>query len=112
MCDCVCRSRTAEQGLVASVRGGQWAQPLQPLVQHSAQMARVAEAADSHAVQVHRLNEVAQQRPLQAEDVPSEGRESGRKWYHDVKVDKGGKVGEGERGGRKRRKKATVGGGT
>lgn len=80
----MCRSRTAEQGLVASVRGGQWAQALQPLVQYSAQMARVAKAADGHAVQVNRLYEVAQQRPLQAEDVPPEGRESGRKWYDGV----------------------------
>lgn len=80
----MCRSRTAEQGLVASVRGGQWAQALQPLVQYSAQMARVAKAADGHAVQVNRLHEVAQQRPLQAEDVPPEGRESGRKRYDGV----------------------------
>lgn len=35
-------------------------------------MARVAKAADGHAVQVHRLHEMAQQRPLQAQDVPSE----------------------------------------
>lgn len=69
---CLCCSRTTEQGLVASVRGGQWAQALQPLVQNSAQMARVAEAADGHAVQVHRLHKVAQQRPLQAQNVPSE----------------------------------------
>lgn len=69
---CLCCSHTTEQRLVASVRGGQWAQALQPLVQNSAQMARVAEAADGHAVQVHRLHKVAQQRPLQAQNVPSE----------------------------------------
>lgn len=67
-------SRTAEQGLVASVRGGQRAEALLPLVQDSAQIARVAQAADGHAVQVHRLHKVAQQRPLQAQDVPSGGR--------------------------------------
>jgi len=67
-----CR-RTAEQGLVASVRGGQRAQALLPLVQDPAQIARVAQAADGHAMQVHGLHEVAQQRPLQAQDVPSEG---------------------------------------
>lgn len=64
--------RTTEQGLVASVCGGQRAQTLQPLVQNSAQMACVAKAADGHAVQVHGLHKVAQQRPLQAQDVPSE----------------------------------------
>lgn len=74
MCDCLCRGRTAEQGLVASVRGGQWAQSLLPLVQNSTQMARVAQAAYGHTLQVHRLHKVAQQRPLQAQDVPSEGR--------------------------------------
>lgn len=42
-------------------------------------MARVAKAADGHAVQVHRLHEMAQQRPLQAQDVPSkEVREKAR----------------------------------
>lgn len=64
--------RTAEQGLIASVRGGQWTQALQPLVQNSTQMAGVAKAADGDAVQVHRVHKVAQQRPLQAQDVPSE----------------------------------------
>lgn len=73
MSDCLCRGRTAEQGLVASVRGGQGAQTLQPLVQNSAQMARVAQAAHGHAVQVHRVQKVAQQRSLQAQDVPPEG---------------------------------------
>lgn len=68
----LCCSRTAEQGLVASVCGGQGAQALEPLVQNSAQMARVTEAADGHTVKVHRLHKVAQQCPLQAEDVPSE----------------------------------------
>lgn len=63
---------TAEQGLIASVRGGQWTQALQPLVQNSTQMASVAKAADGDAVQVHGLHKVAQQRPLQAQDVPSE----------------------------------------
>lgn len=65
-------ARTAEQGLIAPVRGGQRAQTLQPLVQNSAQMACVAQAADGDAVQVHGLHKVAQQRPLQAQDVPSE----------------------------------------
>lgn len=64
--------RTAEQGLIASVRGGQWTQALQPLVQNSTQMAGVAKAADGDAVQVNGLHKVAQQRPLQAQDVPSE----------------------------------------
>lgn len=64
--------RTAEQGLISSVCGGQWAQALQPLVQNSTQMAGVAKAADGDAVQVHGLHKVAQQRPLQAQDVPSE----------------------------------------
>lgn len=32
----------------------------------------VAKAADSDTVQVHGLHKVAQQRPLQAQDVPSE----------------------------------------
>lgn len=64
--------RTAEQGLIASVRGGQWTQALQPLVQNSTQMASVAKAADGDAVQVDGLHKVAQQRPLQAQDVPSE----------------------------------------
>lgn len=77
---CVCRSRTTEQGLVASVGGGQRAEPFLPLVQNSAQMARVAQAADGHAVKVHRLHEVAEQRPLQAQDVPSEGREERGRW--------------------------------
>lgn len=63
---------TAEQGLIASVCGGQWAQALQPLVQNSAQMACVAKAADGNAVQVHGLHKVAQQSPLQAQDIPSE----------------------------------------
>lgn len=63
--------RTAEQGLVASVGGGQRAQTLQPLAQNSAQVAGVAKAADGDAVQVHGLHEVAQQRALQAQDVPS-----------------------------------------
>lgn len=35
-------------------------------------MASVAKAADGDAVQVHGLHKVAQQRPLQAQDVPSE----------------------------------------
>lgn len=52
--------------------GGQRAQALQPLVQNSAQMPCVAKAADGDAVQVHGLHKVAQQRPLQAQDVPSE----------------------------------------
>lgn len=74
MSDCLCCSRTTEQGLVASVCGGQWAQALLPLVQNSAQMACVAQASYSHTLQVHRLHKMAQQRPLQAQDVPSEGR--------------------------------------
>lgn len=70
------------------MRGGQWAQAFLPLVQNSAQMARVTQAADSHAVQVHRLHKVAQQRPLQAQDVPSEVRKRregklGKKWCDD-----------------------------
>lgn len=66
-----CGGRTAEEGLVASVCGGQWAQTLQTLVQDSAQVTRVAKAANGDAVQVHGLHKVAQQRPLQAQDVPS-----------------------------------------
>lgn len=69
----LCCCHTAEKGLVASVRSRQRAQPLEPLVQNSAQMARMAKAPDGHAVQVHRLHKMAQQRPLQAKDVPSEG---------------------------------------
>lgn len=61
------------------MRGGQRAQALQPLVQNPTQMARVAEAADGQAVQVHRLHKVAQQRPLEAEDVPPDGGRDGRK---------------------------------
>lgn len=61
------------------MRGGQRAQALQPLVQNPAQMARVAQAADGQAVQVHRLHKVAQQRPLEAEDVPPAGGRDGRK---------------------------------
>lgn len=72
MCVCTLGGRTTEQGLIAPVRGGQRAQTLQPLVQNSAQVACVAEAADGDAVQVHGLHKVAQQRPLQAQDVPPE----------------------------------------
>ena len=71
---CLCHSLTTEQRLVASVRGGQGAEALLPLVHNAAQVARVAQAAHRHALQVHGLQEVAQQRPLQAQDVPSEGR--------------------------------------
>lgn len=66
-----CGGRTAEQGPIAPVQGGQWTQALQPLVQNSTQMASVAKTADGDAVQVHGLHKVAQQRPLQAQDVPS-----------------------------------------
>lgn len=71
-------SRTAQQGLVASVCSRQWARTLLTLVQNSAQMARVTEAADSQAVQVDRLHKVAQQGPLEAQNVPPE-RKSRRK---------------------------------
>lgn len=73
---CGCRAGpTAQQGLVASVREWQRAQALQSLVQNPAQVARVPQAAHGQAVQVHRLHKVAEQRPLQAQDVPpGEGR--------------------------------------
>lgn len=89
-------SRTAEQGLVTPVCGGQWAQALQPLVQNSAQMARVTKAADGQAVQVHRLHKVTQQCPLQAQDVPSERREdTGERGEVMIgRVDKDGKKGK------------------
>lgn len=71
---CLCYSRTTEKGLVAPICAGKWTQAFLPLVQNSAQMTCVAQAADDHTVQVHRLQKVAQQSPLQAEDVPSERR--------------------------------------
>lgn len=81
---CVSRSRTAEQGLVASVGGGQRAETLLPLVQDSAQVTRVAQAAHCHAVQVNRLHEVTEQRPLQAQDVPPSGQVRGERGREEV----------------------------
>lgn len=71
--------RTAQQGLVASVRDRKWAQALLPLTQHSAQVTCVPQAANSHAVQVHRLHKVAQQRSLQAQNVPPKSKKNREK---------------------------------
>lgn len=77
---CGCRAGpTAQQGLVASVRERQRAQALQSLVQNPAQVARVPQAAHGQAVQVHRLHKVAEQRPLQAQDVPPGEAQTGRR---------------------------------
>lgn len=74
-CGCFCCGHTAEQGLVASVCSRQRAQALLTLVQNSAQMACVTQAANGHAMQVHWFHKMAQQCALQAQDVPSEGGE-------------------------------------
>ena len=52
------------------VRGRQLADVLRPAAHHPGEVAGVAQAPDHDAVQVHGLDEVAEQRPLQAQHVP------------------------------------------
>lgn len=64
---------TAEEGPVVPVRGRQLADVLRPAAHHPGEVAGVAQAPDHDAVQVHGLDEVAEQRPLQAQHVPPAG---------------------------------------
>lgn len=55
------------------VGGGQLADVLGAVAHDPGEVARVAQAAHDDAVQVHRLDEVAEQRALQAQHVPPAG---------------------------------------
>lgn len=61
---------TAEEGLVVSVRGWQLADVLGPEAHDPGEVAGVVQTAHDDAVQVHRLNEVAEQCTLQSQHVP------------------------------------------
>lgn len=65
---------TAEEGPVVPVGGGQLADVLGAVAHDPGEVARVAQAAHDDAVQVHGLDEVAEQRALQAQHVPPAGR--------------------------------------
>lgn len=65
---------TAEEGPVVPVGGGQRAHVLRPVAHDARQVARVAQAAHGDAVQVHGLDEVAEEGALQPQHVPPVGR--------------------------------------
>ena len=64
------RGPTAEQRLAAAVGEGQVLDGGEAPCQGSAQVTRVAQRPHSQAVQVDRLHQVGQERPLESDDAP------------------------------------------
>lgn len=62
--------RTAEQQLLSSVRERQVLDGCEAASHGSAQVTRVAQRPNRQAVQVNRLQQVGQERPLQAHNAP------------------------------------------
>lgn len=70
---------TAEEGPVVPVGGRQLADVLGPVAHHPGEMAGVVQTPHDDAVQVHGLDEVAEQRTLQSQHIPPgrKGRQRG-----------------------------------
>lgn len=70
---------TAEQQLLPAVRERQVLDGREAACHGSAQVTRVAERPHRQAVQVHRLHQVRQERPLEAHNAPPVGTQTGYK---------------------------------
>lgn len=73
---------TAEEGPVVPVGGGQLADVLCPVAHDARQVAGVAQAPHGDAVQVHGLDEVAEEGALQPQHVPPVGRRASAEHGH------------------------------